>query len=199
MKPLVVCGGLLAALFAACSEPGDRFDRPTAVAFDPRTGEVVVSDGYNHARVARFSRGGTFVSDFGKAGAGEGDLRTPHGIAVDGDGRIYVADRENARVQVFDRDGSVIAVWGSALVGRPWALTLGRDGFVYVVDGGDQDEVKRGGIVKLTRDGRVVARLSTAGGGEAGLDGAHAIAVGNDGAIYIAESDGKRVRKLIPQ
>ena len=188
---------LLGGAVVACSEPADRCDRPTA--FDPTTGEVVISDGYNHARIARFSRGGVFVSDFGKAGAAEGELRTPHGIAVDRDGRVYVADRENARVQVFDRHGNVLAVWGSPLVGRPWALTVGRDGFVYVLDGGDQDAVKRGGIVKLTRDGHVVARLSTTGGGIGGLDGGHAIAVGNDGAIYVAEADGKRVRKWVPR
>jgi DNA-binding beta-propeller fold protein YncE len=186
----------LAAFSIGCTEAPDTFDRPTAVAFDPATREVVVSDGYNHARVARFSPDGHFRSAFGERGAGDGELRTPHGIAVDADGRIYVADRENARVQIFDRSGKVVAIWNSSLVGRPWAVAI-ADGFVYVVDGGDQDpEHPRGGLVKLTREGRVLARLQTST--RMGLDGAHAVAVGQDGAVYIAESDGRRVRKLVP-
>lgn len=192
---------LLVVGLGGCSEPPDTFDRPTAVAFDPKTREIVVSDGYNHSRVARFSREGSFVSDFGRRGAGDGELRTPHGIAVDRAGRVYVADRENARVQVFDRDGDVLAVWGSEKVGRPWAIVVSADDFVYVVDGGDQDPSRpRGALVKLTTDGRVVARFATsAATGTNGLDGAHAVAVSASGdAVYVAESDGKRIRKLVP-
>lgn len=184
-----------AAVSSACSQPVDAFDRPTAVAFDPTSGDALVSDGYNHARVARFRAGGDFVGDFGHRGAGPGELRTPHGIAVDSEGTIYVADRENARVQVFAGDGALRAIWGSERVGRPWAVTLGPDGFVYVVDGGDQDPMHpRGGVCKLTRDGRLVARFVTT----SALDGGHAIAVGRDGAVYVAESDGRRVTKLVP-
>lgn len=191
----------LATLLAACREPDEAFDRPTHVAFDPRTGDALVSDGYNHARVARFTRDGAFVADFGRRGAAAGELRTPHGIAVDAEGRIYVADRENARVQVFGADGALVAVWPSRDVGRPWAVAIGKDGFVYVVDGGDQDPSSpRGGVTKLTRDGRPVARFTTTeAAGPRGLDGAHAIAVGGDGAMYVAESDGRRVRKLVPR
>ncbi|HSO39007.1 MAG TPA: hypothetical protein VLT33_41040 [Labilithrix sp.] len=187
-------------LCAACREPDDAFDRPTDVAFDPRTQDAVVSDGYNHARVARFTHDGSFLGDFGRRGAAAGELRTPHGVAVDEDGRIYVADRENARVQVFRPNGELIDIWPSRLVGRPWAVAVGEDGHVYVVDGGDQDPAApRGGITKLTRDGRVVARFTTrTKSGPGGLDGAHAIALGSGGAVYLAESDGRRVRKLVP-
>jgi DNA-binding beta-propeller fold protein YncE len=115
----------------ACTQPVDSFDRPTAVAFDPASGDAIVSDGYNHARVARFRSDGTFVSEFGARGAGPGEMRTPHGIAVGADRTIYVADRENARVQVFAPDGTLREIWGSERVGRPWAVTVGPDGFVY--------------------------------------------------------------------
>lgn len=189
------------ALCAACREPDDAFDRPTDVAFDPRTQDAVISDGYNHARVARFRRDGSFLGDFGRRGAAAGELRTPHGLAVDADGRIYVADRENARVQVFRPSGELVDIWPSRLVGRPWAVLVGPDEYVYVVDGGDQDAAApRGGLTKLTRDGVVVARFATREkSGPGGLDGAHAIALGTDGAVYLAESDGRRVRKLVPR
>lgn len=185
-----------AASGMACSEPAESFDRPTAVAFAPSDGEVLVSDGYNHARIARFTREGAFVAEFGRRGAGPGELRTPHGIAVDREGRIYVADRENARLQIFERDGSLREIWGSDRVGRPWSVTIGPDDRVYVVDGGDQDPSRpRGGVFVLTREGKVVASFVTT----TRLDGAHAIAVGRDGAVYVAESDGKRVTKLVPR
>ncbi len=197
LGPVVRCIAVAAAAISVgCSEPVDAFDRPTAVAFDPTNGQALVSDGYNHARVARFRADGVFLGDFGHRGAGPGELRTPHGIAVDSEGSIYVADRENARVQVFARDGALRAIWGSELVGRPWAVTIGPDGFVYVVDGGDQDRAHpRGGVFKLTRQGRLVARFVTT----SALDGGHAIAVGQDGAVYVAESDGRRVTKLLPR
>jgi len=193
--PAAVLAGLLLSV-ASCAEPAEAFDRPTAVAFDPLSGQAIVSDGYNHARIARFTRDGAFVAEFGRRGAGPGELRTPHGIAVDRDGRIYVADRENARLQVFGRDGALLAIWGNERVGRPWAVTIGPDDFVYVVDGGDQDPSRpRAGVFKLTREGVVVARFVTT----TRLDGAHAIAVGRDGSVYVAESDGRRVTKLIPR
>ncbi len=186
--------GLLALALVACSEPDDAFDRPTAVAFDPRTREVVVSDGYNHARIARFTREGAFTSELGRRGSGDGELRTPHGLAIDAAGRVYVADRENARVQVFGPDGALLAIWPSALVGRPWSVTVGPDARVYVVDGGDQDPASpRGAVVALTREGLPVARWTAPAGR---LEGGHAIAVGRDGSVYVAEADGKRVTKL---
>jgi DNA-binding beta-propeller fold protein YncE len=181
-----------ALVLAACDDAS--FDRPTAVAFDD-AGTVFVTDGYNHSRVARFSASGAFERDWGTHGSGDGELRTPHGVCVDREGRVYVADRENARVQIFDRDGALVAIWPSALVGRPWAVACPADGFVYVVDGGDQDPDRpRGGIAKLTPDGRAIARFD----GTGILDGAHAIAVGRDGALFVAESDGQRIRKLVP-
>jgi DNA-binding beta-propeller fold protein YncE len=188
-------GLALVLLASGCDEPGDRFDRPTAVAFGP-AGEVYVSDGYNHSRIARFTKDGRFVDEWGKRGAGEGEFRTPHGVCVDSEGRVYVADRENARVAIFERDGEPVTTWPSALVGRPWGVACGKDGFIYVVDGGDQDpERPRGGVTKLTRDGRVVAR----GGAGWGLEGGHSLAVGPDGTVYVAEAEGHRIRKLVPR
>src|SRR5713226_7797191 len=110
---------------------GKHFNRPTDVAVSPG-GEIYVSDGYGNSRVAKFSGDGKFLMDWGGKGNQPGQFDLPHGIALDAQGRVYVADRSNARVQVFDGSGKVLAVWKSPELGRPWALTVAPDGYLYV-------------------------------------------------------------------
>lgn len=189
----------IATLLAACSDPPERFARPTAIAFAPN-GDVLVADGYDNARVARFTKEGRFVSEWGTRGIGPGQFQTPHGIATGANGRVYVADRENGRIQVFDAAGSFVAEWKGEAIGRPWALAVGPDGFVYAVDGGDQTAARpRAGITKIAPDGRVVARFASFGRGPGELDWGHGIAVGRDGAIFVADLEGKRIQKWVPK
>ena len=115
------------------------FNRPTDVAQTPN-GSVYVSDGYRNTRVIEFDATGRFVREWGQPGTAPGQFNVPHGIAVDSGGRVYVADRGNARLQVFDSTGRFLEEWRSASLGRPWAVRIGPDGFIYVVDGGDQPE-----------------------------------------------------------
>ena len=94
-------------------QPGtdaETFNRPTDIAFAP-TGEVYVSDGYGNSRVVKFTAGGKYLLDWGKRGAGPGEFNTPHSIGVDSKGRVYVADRENNRIQVFDAQGRFLKQW----------------------------------------------------------------------------------------
>lgn len=185
----------LAAL-AACAPEPESFDRPTNVAFGPG-GDVYVADGYNHARVARFSRDGELLSEWGEKGMETGQFDTPHGIATDDEGRVYVADRENARVQVFDADGRFLAQWKGGALGRPWNIAFGPDRHLYVVDGGDQDpERPRGHLLRITREGEIVDRWSTAGDGPGQIDWGHGIAVGPDGSVYVADLEGRGVQKF---
>lgn len=69
------------------------------------------SDGYRNARVAHFSAAGRLLNEWGSPGAAPGQFAVPHGLAIDAAGRVYVADRENSRVQVFDPTGALVRVW----------------------------------------------------------------------------------------
>jgi len=89
------------------------FRAPTDVAVDARTGRVFVADGYGNSRVAVFSYDGVFEREWGSAGSADGQFRVPHSIAIDRRGLVYVADRENSRVQVFDQAGGHRATWNS--------------------------------------------------------------------------------------
>ncbi|WP_129575023.1 MULTISPECIES: SMP-30/gluconolactonase/LRE family protein [Sorangium] len=179
-----------------CAASPEQLDRPTNVAFG-LDGDVYVADGYNHARIARFSAGGELLSEWGEKGFGRGQFDTPHGIATDDEGRVYVADRENARVQVFSADGGYLAQWKSAALGRPWAIAFGPDRHVYVVDGGDQDpERPRGHVLRIDLDGEIVDRWGTSGDGPGEIDWGHGIAVGQDGSVYVTSLRGRGVQKF---
>jgi DNA-binding beta-propeller fold protein YncE len=107
------------------------FHYPTNLAIGP-TGDLYVSDGYGNARVHRFSPDGRLLNSWGAPGTGPGQFRLPHGIAVDAQGTVYVADRENSRVQLFSPDGQFRAEWTD--VARPCQVCIDRNGKVYVAE-----------------------------------------------------------------
>jgi peptidylamidoglycolate lyase len=183
--------------------PGDdatHFALPTDVAVLP-DGGCYVSDGYGNARVARFAAGGAFLGAFGSKGAGRGQFDLPHGIALDGNGRIYVADRSNARIQVFDGVGRFLAEWKSEALGRPFGIRIGGDGKAYVVDGGDQptSPPDRSRALRLDLDGTIEATFGRFGNYDGQFNGGHGIAVGADGAVYVVDALGQRVQKFLPR
>lgn len=158
------------------------FNSPTdlAVAAD---GEIYVTDGYGNARMHRFAADGTHLSSWGTLGAAPGAFITPHAVVVDPWDRVLVADRENNRIQVFDRQGRVLDVWEG--MHKPMDVTVDDRGIVLV-----SDQVPRVHAINL--DG------SVAGRGRAAVNGAHGLAVGPDGAIYMAELAPETVTKLTP-
>ncbi|MGE5529598.1 MAG: 6-bladed beta-propeller, partial [Patescibacteria group bacterium] len=99
-------------------------------------GNVYVADSYNH-RVQKFTSGGTYLTQWGGEGSGNGQFKYPHGIAVDAAGYVYVTDRDNRRVQKFTADGAYITQWGDGLFTIPEAIAVSADGRVYVADAGD--------------------------------------------------------------
>lgn len=111
-----------------------HFNLPTDVAVRP-DGGFYVSDGYRNTRVLRFDARGRFLTQWGKPGNGPGEFDLPHGIALDRAGRIYVADRNNARVQVFDSTGRFVADFKGPLLGRPYGVAVSPDGTIFTVDG----------------------------------------------------------------
>ena len=176
---------------------GKHFNRPTDVAVAP-DGSFYVSDGYGNTRVAKFSAKGEFLFDWGHKGDQPGEFDTPHGIAMDQQGRIYVADRSNGRIQVFKADGTFLQQWKSPELGRPWALTFGPDGCLYVLDGGDLKPwpPDRSHILRLDTNGNILETWASFGNYDGQLFWGHDIAVGKDGAVYAGDIQGRRVQKF---
>jgi len=152
-------------------------------------GNMLISDGYGNSRIVEFTNDGKFVRKFGTKGTGDGQFTLPHGVTMDAQGHIYVADRANSRVQVFDRDGNFLAKWTD--VGQPWDVYYAaQENAIYMCDG------KWDRVVKLSTDGKVLGELGHFGNAPGELSFAHAIAVSPDGKdIYVAEIKNWRVQK----
>ena len=110
-------------------EEGKPFHRPTDVAVAP-SGEIYVSDGYAGFRVHKFSAEGELLLSWGAKGTGPGEFAVPHSVSVGSDGRVWVADRENHRIQIFSPDGEYITEWSG--LDMPCTAYIGRDDLVYV-------------------------------------------------------------------
>lgn len=109
----------------------DSFNQPNSVGFAPN-GDIYVSDGYGNSRVVQFKADGTFVRIIGgKKGSAPGDLQVPHGVAVDPQGRVIVADSDNKRLSVFDKEGRFLKVIAAPSRG---GLVAAADGTIYVSD-----------------------------------------------------------------
>jgi DNA-binding beta-propeller fold protein YncE len=173
--------------------PGDNdtpyaFNRPTHLAFKPGGG-FYVSDGYVNSRVVEFSKDGKQLRHWGSKGTGDGQFDLVHDVAVDKQGRVYVADRANSRVQVFDANGKFLAKWTG--VGQPWGLYyVAKEDALYMADGLDNR------IVKLSTEGEVLGQLSQFGKMPGELDFPHHLAVDSEGSIYVAEIKNWRVQKF---
>ena len=178
-----------------------HFNRPADVAITP-DGTVFVADGYGNSRVAKFDSKGQFEMEWGQKGDKEGEFNVPHGIALDGQGRLYVADRGNARIQVFDQKGTFLHAWKSEELGRPWGVEVSSDGFLFVADGGDESDEwpVRNRAVKLDLEGNIQTKWGSYGSYDGQFYWAHDIAVGPDGAVYVVDvHNGMRVQKFVSQ
>ena len=186
-------------VFSGAAKPYS-FNRPTDVAWDA-AGNIFVPDGYGDARVAKYDKNGRFLKTFGTRGAGPGQLNTPHGIAVDAKGNVYIADRGNARVQVWDNDLNVKAVYDN--VGSPWSvcITPGPHQYLYSSNSWPDSQDSRllattGEIYKMELDGTIVGRFGKGGKAPKELSTVHAIDCRNPDQLYVSEITGWRVQKL---
>ncbi|MFF0574886.1 peptidyl-alpha-hydroxyglycine alpha-amidating lyase family protein [Streptosporangium saharense] len=173
------------------------FARPTDVAAGG-AGRVYVSDGYRNSRVGVFDDSGRFTGEWGRLGDDDGAFSIPHGIALRGNGDVVVADRRNARVQVFSAEGEHLATHSSAAIGRPYDVAVGPGDVLYVLDGGDALDEKggehRGHVVTLAGDGSVTRRWTMA---DQNAD-PHQLAVGPGGEIYVAALNGPPLWRWAP-
>jgi DNA-binding beta-propeller fold protein YncE len=171
---------------------GQPFNRPTHAAVSPVTGQLYVSDGYGNSRIHKYTADGTYLMSWGEPGIDAGQFIRPHNIAVDDQDRVYVADRECHRVQVFDADGGFITMFSN--IHRPDGMTIGPDGNVYIgeLNGmpGVDDAPGLGHRVSiLSREGRLLARIGDPieGEGPGQFIAPHGVAVDSHGDIYVGE------------
>ena len=157
------------------------FNHPTNVAVSS-TGDIYVSDGYANSRVHKFSAEGRFLLSWGTPGSSPGELRVPHGIALDKAGRVYVADRENNRIQLFTSEGTVITQWTD--FEKPMDVYVDANQAVYV-----SDQVPR--LTILDSEGNILSRGRIGGQG-------HGIWADSRGDLYVSLTDTqKKVLKYV--
>jgi streptogramin lyase len=170
-------------------------NRPTDVAFGP-SGDIFVSDGYGNARVIKYDKDGKFQKTWGKPGTALSEFHTPHSIVIDAKGLVYVADRVNKRMQIFDPDGNFVTKWdhiGSSDGLTPTALciTQGPDQVIFMTDG----SVNR--ILKLDLNGHVLGAFGKTGTALGEFSDPHGIACPTAHELYVGETGNARVQKLI--
>lgn len=165
------------------------FNRPAGV-FTTPSGRTYVADGYANTRVVSYDEDGDYITHWGKPGTRAGEFNLVHDVTVGPDGTVYVADRANDRVQVFDADGKSLAMWEG--YGQPWGVAYdANEDCVWVADGVNNR------VVKFSPKGKPLGHFGEFGKAPGRLDFAHHIAVDSDGAIYVAEIKNWRVQKFV--
>lgn len=166
------------------------FSRETDVAWDA-AGDIFVSDGYGNQRVVKYDKEGRFLKQVGSAVRGKepGQFNTPHTIATDKQGNVYVGDRGNSRIQVFDNDLTLRAVWTG--MGAPWAIciTPGPKQYLY-----SSDAV--GPIYKMDLDGHILGKFGTAGKQMKEFGWIHEMNCTSENELLVGELLNWRVQKL---
>jgi len=185
-----------------------HFNMPTDMTF-ARNGDIFVADGYGNARIVHFDKDGKFIKQWGELGSKPGQFSIPHAIAIDSKERLYVADRNNVRIQVFSTDGKLLDVWNNLVV--PWGLWMtkgdelwvcGSSPMIWRADDSSlgcppKDQV----LMRFNSAGRLL-QLWTAPKGIDGLERpgelnwVHCLAVDSQGNLYAGDIKGRRAQKF---
>jgi DNA-binding beta-propeller fold protein YncE len=190
------------------------FRQPTDVAWDS-DGNTYITDGYINSRVAKYDKNGDWVKSWGSKGTGPGQFRTPHAIAIDRNDNIYVGDRANRRIQVFDTDGKFLrqftidvppvpgthSTYGNTPTGERLAQAIGAPNSLCIPPGGSQvmfvgESTFPGRIFKVSLDGKVLGVIGRSGRNLKQFSGGHGLACPSETEIYVAETANWRVQKL---
>ena len=182
--------------------PGDQpgfLDQPSDIAVAPN-GDIFIADGHggnqSNDRVVKYSKDGKFIKAWGKHAKAQGEFDVPHGIAVDSSGRVYVADRSNNRIQIFDADGNFVAEWKQ--FGRPSAIAISKEGTIYVADSQSTEQNNKGfkqGIrIGNVSDGKVTAFIPAPSEEISTPEGVGVDAQGN---VYGGYTDKRNFRRFV--
>jgi len=166
------------------------------VAWDS-AGNIYVADGYGNSRIAKFDKAGKFVKSWGSRGSDNGQFNIAHGIVIDSQGNVYVADTGNKRIQVFDGDGNFKSQ--IANIGSPAALciTPGARQFLYSSSSNPPENIDVDGeIYKLELSGKIVGKFGKAGKLPKEFGSVNAISCRGDNELYVGELGNWRVQKL---
>ena len=188
----------------ASAEPG-LFDEPTDVAI-AANGDIFVTEGHSgprpgNDRISKFSKDGKFIKSWGKRGAGPGDFHSPHTIAFDSQGRLFVGDRGNNRIEIFDQDGRYLDTWRQWA--RPSGIFISKDDTMYVADseswGSDQPGWKKGIRIGSAKDGSVKYFIEDMESTTQDHSGAEGVGVDAQGNVYGAVVRRQMLEKHIKQ
>ena len=167
---------------------GEPFNRPTDVDVAPN-GDIYISDGYENARVHKYSADGEMLFSWGARGSGPGEFDISHDVCVAPDERVFIADRQNHRIQIFTPFGEYITEWGGFK--QPCSITMDKDGYIYVTELQQRFSI-------LNPEGELVARW----GGEKTLEpglfmNPHCACIDSHGDLYVGETlEGSRIQKF---
>ena len=172
-----------------------HFARPTDIAWLP-DGTFFVSDGYVNTRVVKFDKTGKFLMTWGQKGTPPNEKRpsymnTVHAIVIDKNRRIYVSDRSNSRVQIFDENGKFLEAWNG--VRRPYSFLLTEDQHLWVADGTTQK------FTKFDTNGKLLYSWGTFGAMPGGFWGVHQFHTDSEGSLYTADVHVGRPQKFRPK
>lgn len=193
----------------------NQFNQPTDVAFDAE-GNAYFTDGYVNSRVGKADKDGRWVASWGSRGSGDGQFNTPHGIVVSTQGEVYVADRGNARIQVFDRDGKFLRRFSVDLpappgskpafgnfrpTDQPSSMTPGAPDAICITNGPNQVlfiiDLFPGRLYKLSLDGRVLGVYGRSGRLPGEFGWGHGLACPSENEVWVGELLNWRVQKLV--
>ncbi|MBV8728837.1 MAG: 6-bladed beta-propeller [Acidobacteriia bacterium] len=173
----------------ASAEPG-LLDEPTDVAIAPN-GDIFITEGHSgprpgNDRVSKFSKDGKFLKSWGTRGDGPNEFHSPHTIAIDSRGRLFIGDRGNNRIQIFDQDGRYLDTWRQW--GRPSGIFIAKDDTMYVADseswGSDQPGWKKGIRIGSAKDGSVKYFIEDMESTTQDHSGAEGVGVDAEGNVY---------------
>lgn len=187
------------------------FNGPTDIGWDSDD-NIYVSDGYVNSRIAKFDKHGNWIKSWGTYGTEPGQLRLPHNMQVDQDGNVYVADRSNRRIQVFDSDGKLLRIMylnapynknRHPVLGNlnadppdetaPWTLCISNGATQYLF-ASDQEP---GRVYKMTLEGKILEMFGESGRQLGQFNWIHGISCRSENTLYIADMNNWRVQKIL--
>lgn len=174
-----------------------HFDRPTSVAV-AKDGSFYVGDGYGNSRIIKFSSTGKYILQWGKKGSANGEFQVPHDIALDKNENVYVADRENKRIQVFDSTGKFLKAIQNKSFGQMYSVAV--DTFHNKIFATDYTstitETKGSDVIVFDSSGTILNRFGKSGEYNGPICRYHNIALDKDGNIYVGDILENRIQKF---